>query len=1033
MHVRKSFAAALAVLVWGWSAADAEQYTIPLFPAPGASGDPQSVLRIVNNTGEAATVQVFAIADDGTRSGPATIALGATAAVEFDATELQSANAAKGLGGGLGSLSGDVRLSIDSDAPVVPLALVRASDGTLSAMHDTVRPASDAGEQYRYEIPVFNLSTDVTQASRLRLINPGDTSAALTIAGRDDGGAVAGGGDVTLTLPAGGARTLTAQQLEAGDAAMTGRLGAATGGWRLTVSSDRPLQVVNIVVSSTGYWNNLSTTAVRGAAPADLAGFNDRFVGESAVLEVEGGRFALVFMENGRFSETMQTDGMFATSEGGYDYVGLGPDAGRLTLEYDDGSQCRTNLYFSSRASGWFASRCAGGVDPDESWSGGNWFVGDDEDDGGSADPVETTYGMDEALPGVPTSGQFSPARLSGGSVRGSGGSTTIDLNDGGYIELNDGTRYTCASAGGCEIVDGTVTRGSVTGRTSGSGDGEIDRFPVFPTEGRPGDRMYTVGTAIDALTLPEATGGNAPLTYSLSPDVPGLSFDAAARRLTGTPTAAGSYAMSYTVTDVDGDLYTFHLTIEVGAGEADDHGDTFDTATTVSIPSTTPGELEEGKEDGDRDYFRMVVAAARTLTVETTGNTDTYGTLFDNSRTQLAMNDDGGSSTNFRIERQVQAGTYYVEVRGFRPSRTGPYELRVSAADDTSGGGDAPSGPQNISVTREGSSVRVSWDASPGATRYEVWRCDTRAGPLECEDGIFFDRSNWTNLARSVTDTSYVDRNPPTSTSIIPFDIHYVVQACNRSGCSGILALDGGDEGGGNSSAPDLVVESARTSDATPSAGASFTLSATVRNRGDGQSGSTTLRYYRSTNATISTSDTAANTDAVGPLAASGTSAESVRLTAPSSAGTYYYGACVDSVSDESDTANNCSSAVRVTVSGGTDPQPDSYQPLAGLRVLQGGAVQYNAGGIILSAGAGRCISLSGSSFNGVTYTAHTSKWQRRAGAGSPWMDVSGTERQGALCGYNPTASGEYRLVADMTIGGRRGSYSSENTVVVD
>ena len=75
-----------------------------MFLAPGTSGDPQGVLRIVNDTGEAATVQVFAIADDGTRAGPATIALGASAAVQFDATELQSPNAARGLSGGLGSV-----------------------------------------------------------------------------------------------------------------------------------------------------------------------------------------------------------------------------------------------------------------------------------------------------------------------------------------------------------------------------------------------------------------------------------------------------------------------------------------------------------------------------------------------------------------------------------------------------------------------------------------------------------------------------------------------------------------------------------------------------------------------------------------------------------------------------------------------------------------------------------------------------------------------------------------------------------------
>ena len=79
-----------------------------------------------------------------------------------------------------------------------------------------------------------------------------------------------------------------------------------------------------------------------------------------------------------------------------------------------------------------------------------------------------------------------------------------------------------------------------------------------------------------------------------------------------------------------------------------------------------------------------------------------------------------------------------------------------------------------------------------------------------------------------------------------------------------------------------------------------------------------TTLHYYRSTNATISTSDTAVGTDTVGALPTSGTGSVSVELAAPPSAGTYHYGACVDAVAGESDTANNCSSGVSVSVTGG-------------------------------------------------------------------------------------------------------------------
>ena len=114
---------------------------------------------------------------------------------------------------------------------------------------------------------------------------------------------------------------------------------------------------------------------------------------------------------------------------------------------------------------------------------------------------------------------------------------------------------------------------------------------------------------------------------------------------------------------------------------------------------------------------------------------------------------------------------------------------------------------------------------------------------------------------------------------------------------------------------------------DNSPETGGSFTLSATVTNAGDGESGATTLHYYRSTDAAVTTSDTPVGTDAVGPLAASGTSEESIDLTAPSAAATYYYGACVDAVTGESSATNNCSSSVQVDV---TEPPPSNRSPEA-------------------------------------------------------------------------------------------------------
>ncbi len=118
----------------------------------------------------------------------------------------------------------------------------------------------------------------------------------------------------------------------------------------------------------------------------------------------------------------------------------------------------------------------------------------------------------------------------------------------------------------------------------------------------------------------------------------------------------------------------------------------------------------------------------------------------------------------------------------------------------------------------------------------------------------------------------------------------------------------------------PDLIVESVSVSDSNLTTGESFTLNATVRNQGTGATAATTLRWYRSTDATISTRDTEVGTSQVAGLFASGTNneesiEESISLTAPSSEGTYYYGACIESVAGEADARNNCSIGVRVIV----------------------------------------------------------------------------------------------------------------------
>ena len=166
---------------------------------------------------------------------------------------------------------------------------------------------------------------------------------------------------------------------------------------------------------------------------------------------------------------------------------------------------------------------------------------------------------------------------------------------------------------------------------------------------------------------------------------------------------------------------------------------------------------------------------------------------------------------------------------------------------------------------------------------------------------------------------------------------------------CSGSLKVDVEEP-----TYPDLEVDTPTVDDTSPETGATFTLSATVSNAGDGRSAATTLRYYRSTDATITTSDTQVGMDSVGALAASGSSAESISLTAPATAGPYYYGACVDAVSEESDTTDNCSASVKVDVEEPTYPDLEVDTPTVDDTSLETGAT-FTLSATVSNAGDGR------------------------------------------------------------------------------
>ena len=174
-------------------------------------------------------------------------------------------------------------------------------------------------------------------------------------------------------------------------------------------------------------------------------------------------------------------------------------------------------------------------------------------------------------------------------------------------------------------------------------------------------------------------------------------------------------------------------------------------------------------------------------------------------------------------------------------------------------------------------------------------------AGNAQDSDGLYSDGSTMWVVDTMLTDKIYV------------YNARSLV---NTNSLNSILARLGLPEIG---AAPNLIVNmNASSTNVAPSD--TITLTATVSNTGRGSSTASTLRWYRSTDSTITTADTQVGTNVLSSLEAGGRITETISITVPNTSGTYYYGVCVDRVTGEIETNNNCSSAVRLVVT----PAPD-------------------------------------------------------------------------------------------------------------
>ena len=780
-------------------------HVVPMFPA-AADGVRQGFVRIINHSPRIGEIYIEAYDDGGTRFGPVTLDIDADETVHFNSADLEAGNAAKGLATGTGPGAGDWWLALSSDLDIEVLSYIRTpGDGFLTSMHDVV-PTDENGD---YRVAIFNPGSNTDQVSRLRLVNAGEQAVQVTITGVDDRGTSADG-DVRVSVPAGGARTLAADVLESG-AGLEGALGNGTGKWALRLASDRPVIVMSLLQLPTGHLTNLSTTPGNVDASVHRVAL---FPTASDALGRQG--FVRVINHSAQAGDV--TMAAFDNTD---------RDFGSLTLSLD----ANETVHFNS-----------------------------DDLEGGNAN---------KGLSGSTGAGE---------------GDWRLELSSALDVEVLAYIRTT--SDGFLTAMHDTVPR-----------EGHRYRVAVF----NPGSNTAQVST------LGLVNAGNAPADVNITGIDDGAVSSSGGSVAVSVP-AGRSRMLTAQQLEAGGDGFEGEL--GNGAGKWQLVVDSEQPIMVMSLLSSPTGHLTNLSTAPAANFAPAEAGRSTTASSAT-------GIVGANPANYVDLLADG------RFRETEGADTYE---GGYTYSRTGTHAATVVLNYD---GGEACTYELAFASRTAGS---LSFTCDEGTAGESPWRLvelsggETKTyGTGEIIDTLptgswFFDRLGGDVGFRSVGgepdiqfgEGGYVERG----------DYRYMCETAGgcrvrgREVTAGRIVqtpLDGGSPQG-----PDLVVESPSASAIAVQPGASFKLTATVRNRGNERAAATTLRYFRSSNATISTGDTEVGSVSADALDASTASERSTDVT-PAVFDTSYYGACADVVDGESDTGNNCSAAVAVTVSATT------------------------------------------------------------------------------------------------------------------
>ena len=303
------------------------------------------------------------------------------------------------------------------------------------------------------------------------------------------------------------------------------------------------------------------------------------------------------------------------------------------------------------------------------------------------------------------------------GYLNGSGFSHTVTGGTNYYL------RVTSSSTGSytvyAEEVDTQAPTGSISINGGAASTSSTSVTLTLSATDNVGITAYYISTYLQAPSLSSTSWVSiTPTTSYISAPIP-YTFSA----------GSGSKYVYAWFKDAEGNLSGRNDATIIFASN-DDHSDGSSGATVLSVGSSASGTIDT---TSDWDYFAITPVTSGYVQIYTTGNTDTYGTLYSGS-TQVASNDDrSDNDTNFLITHYVTTGvTYYLEVKGLGGAM-GDYSLYAEIPSSgnlpfgsswtfTNANATGRLGPTQANVSSAYSSSSLSGQVTVNTRGYQEW-----------------------------------------------------------------------------------------------------------------------------------------------------------------------------------------------------------------------------------------------------------------------------------------------------------------------